>query len=129
LIVVDTSAIIAILWRGFDWERLWARLADANGAVISTGSVLELQLVLAGVRASGSWDQVEALFNSYRITIRQFDETRLRIARQAALRFGKGRHEAALNFGDCFAYALSRAEGPPLPCKGGDFALTDIELA
>ena len=70
-----------------------------------------------------------ALFNSYRITIRQFDETRLRIVRQAALRFGKGRHEAALNFGDCFAYALSRAEGPPLPCKGGDFALTDIELA
>ena len=129
MIAVDTSAVIAILWREFDWERLRAQLAAANGAVISAGSVLELQLVLAGIRAAASWDHVEALFNVYGIVVRPFDETQLRVAREAAMRFGKGRHTAALNFGDCFAYALARTEGLKLLCKGGDFSLTDIELA
>jgi ribonuclease VapC len=129
LIAVDSSAIVAILWRERDWARLRAELADANGAVISSGNVLELQLVLAGSRAQQNWDQVEALFNVYRIQIRSFDENQLRIAREAALRFGKGRHRAALNFGDCFAYALARSEGLKLLCTGGDFALTDIPLA
>ncbi len=129
MIAVDTSAVIAILWREFDWQRLRARLAVANGAVISAGSVLELQLVLARVRATAGWDHVEARFGVYGVLVRPFDEIQLRIAREAALRYGKGRHKAALNFGGCFAYALARSEGLKLLCKGDDFALTDIAIA
>jgi ribonuclease VapC len=129
LIAIDTSAIVAVLWRERDWERIRTCLEEADGGAISTGSVLELQLVLAGARAQANWDQVEALFAVYRVVVRPFDDTQLRIARHAAVRFGKGRHRAALNFGDCFAYALARAEGLKLLCVGGDFPYTDLELA
>lgn len=129
MIAVDTSALIAILWQERDWERLRRCLSEANTAVISAANVLEMQLVLAGVRAEGNWDHVEALFSAYHIEVRPFDETQLRLAREAAMRFGKGRHKAALNFGDCFAYALARSEGIKLLCTGRDFPQTDIELA
>jgi ribonuclease VapC len=129
LIAVDTSALVAILWNEQESPRLRASLAEANGAVISAGNVLELQLVLAGAHAEANWSQVEALFRAYGVEARPFDEAQLRIAREAALRFGKGRHRAGLNFGDCFAYALARAEGLNLLCVGEDFALTDLELA
>lgn len=129
MIAVDTSALIAILWQERDWQRLRQCLTEENSAVISTANVLEMQLVLAGVRAEGHWDQVEALFSVYHIAMRPFDETQLRLAREAALRFGKGRHKASLNFGDCFAYALARSEGIKLLCAGNDFPQTDIELA
>jgi ribonuclease VapC len=129
LIAVDTSALVAILWQERDWERLRARLAAEDSAVISSGSVLELQLVLAGSGARAQWEHVEALFGAYGIAIRPFDDAQLRFAREAAQRFGKGRHRASLNFGNCFAYALAKSEGISLLCTGGDFPLTDIELA
>jgi len=66
---------------------------------------------------------------AYGIAILPFDDAQLRFAREAALRFGNGRHRASLNFGDCFAYALAKSEGISLLCTGGDFPLTDIELA
>lgn len=129
MIAVDTSAIVAILWLEREWQRLRATLSNEDGAIISAASVLELQLVVAGVRAPGGWDQVEALFGVYGIVARPFDLEQLRLAREAAPRFGKGRHRANLNFGDCFAYALARADGLKLLCVGDDFVHTDIELA
>jgi ribonuclease VapC len=129
VIAVDTSAIVAILWREPDAKRLRERLRSEESAVISAGSVLELQFVVAGTRTQGGWDQVEALLGAYQIAIRPFDDAQLRIARDAAQRFGKGRHRASLNFGDCFAYALAKAEGLSLLCKGDDFAHTDIGIA
>lgn len=129
MIAVDTSAVVAILWQERDWERLRARLAAEDSAVISSGNVLELQLVLAGSGARAQWEHAAALFGAYSIAVRPFDDVQLRFAREAALRFGKGRHRASLNFGDCFAYALARSEGISLLCAGGNFPLTDIELA
>jgi ribonuclease VapC len=129
LIAVDTSALVAILWSEPESDGLRAKLADASGAIISAGSVFELQLVLARLGAAANWDQVEALLNAYGITIRPFDDDQLRIARGAALRFGRGRHRAALNFGDCFAYALARSENAKLLCTGNDFAQTDIAIS
>jgi ribonuclease VapC len=129
VIAVDTSAIVAVLWREPDAKILREKLGAARGAVISAGNVLELQLVLAGTRAAAGWDQVEALFKAYGVEIRPFDAIQLGIAGEAALRFGKGRHKASLNFGDCFAYALAKAEGLPLLCNGGDFLHTDLALA
>jgi len=129
MIAVDTSAVITILWREPDGKQLREKLSAAGNAAISVGTVLELQLVTAGAGMTDGWDQIEALFGAYRIAVRPFGESQLRIAREAALRFGKGRHKASLNFGDCFAYALAKSEGLKLLCKCGDFAHTDLELA
>lgn len=129
MIAVDTSALVAILWGEGEEPRLRAALARAQGALISAANVLELHLVVAGRRNLPGWPQAEALLRRCRINIRPFDEFQLALAREAALRFGKGRHKAGLNFGDCVAYALARAERAPLLCTGDDFSHTDIELA
>ena len=129
MIAVDTSAMIAILWQEHDAKRLRMRLADAGQSVISAGTLLELQRVLAGAGAQKGWPEVEALMGAYAIAVRPFDEVQLGVAREAALRFGRGRHPAALNLGDCFAYALAKSEGLPLLYVGNDFARTDIAAA
>ena len=129
MIAVDSSAVIAILWDEPGAKALRARLAQAGAAAISAGSALELQFVLARVGVAEAWDDVEALFMAYRISVRAFDETQLAFAREGAIRFGRGRHRAALNFGDCFAYALARAEDLPLLFVGDDFAKTDVKAA
>jgi len=129
MIAIDTSAIIAILWDEKESSRVRTRLAREGAAIFSAGNALELQIVLAGTGAIGAWDDVQVLFSTYSIEIRPFDERQLALAREAALRFGKGRHKARLNFGDCFAYALAMSEGVALLCIGKDFAQTDIALA
>ncbi len=91
--------------------------------------MLGLELVLARAQAQGGSDAIEALFDAYQILVRRFGLDQLPIAREAALRYGKGRHRAALSFGDCFAYALAKAEGLTLLRKGDDFAATDIAIA
>jgi ribonuclease VapC len=88
-----------------------------------------LQLVIAGRGSVTGFAEAEIVLRHYRITFHPFDELQLRVACDAALRFGKGRHKAALNFGDCFSYALARTQGLPLLYTGGDFALTDIQSA
>jgi ribonuclease VapC len=128
-IAVDTSAIVAMIKGEPEEERLRTRLARENVALMSTGNILELQLVAAGARSLATWPDVEKLLETYRIIAHPFDERQLNIAREAAMRFGKGRHEARLNFGDCFAYALAKSEDIPLLCTGGDFAKTDVALA
>ena len=129
MIAVDTSAVIAVLWKEGEQHRVRASLDASSGAAISTGNLLELQLVLGGVRSSVGWSAAEALFAEYRIASRPFDERQLWWAREASIRFGRGRHKAGLNFGDCFAYALAKSEGLPLLCTGSDFPHTDIALA
>ena len=106
-----------------------ARLEGAGGAMISAASLLELQLVMAGKPSPPAWRQVEIVLEEYAIAIRPFDELQLEVAREVAVRFGKGRHKAGLNFGDCFAYALAKVEDVPLLCAGKDFAATDIAIA
>jgi ribonuclease VapC len=129
MIVVDTSAIIAILSDEADAARLRVRLAEEGAAVMSAANALELQMVLAGKGAGRGWSEVEGLLSEYQIAISPFDEVQLAAARDAAIRFGKGRHKAKLNFGDCFAYALAKSESLPLLCTGRDFVHTDIVLA
>lgn len=129
MIAVDSSAIIAALYSEPEERRVRAVLKESDGAIISTANVLELQLVVAGSRSKTGWSDVEALFASYRIETHPFDERQLRIARDAAVRYGKGRHKARLNFGDCFAYALAKSEDIPLLCTGSDFVATDVAVA
>ena len=129
MIAVDTSAIVAILRMESEEPRVRARLEAANGSVISTANLLELQLVIAGKKSPIAWAEVEIVLEEYAIAIRPFDELQLEVAREAAVKFGKGRHKAGLNFGDCFAYALAKVEDVPLLCTGKDFAATDVAIA
>jgi ribonuclease VapC len=129
VIAVDTSAVVAIFRAENGAEELLTKLEQSNRALISAASVLELQLVLGGERAIASWSRVEEFFRTNQIAIQPFDERQLHFARDAATRYGKGRHKARLNFGDCFAYALAKAEDIPLLCTGSDFAATDVAVA
>ena len=129
MIVVDTSAVVAIIRGEPEEQRLLAKLMEADGALMSAGSVLELQLAFAGKSENTVWPDVGNFLRIYRVSIRPFDERQLGFAREAAVRFGKGRHKAKFNYGDCFAYALARAEGVPLLCTGRDFAATDVKIA
>ncbi|MBT3069865.1 type II toxin-antitoxin system VapC family toxin [Rhodomicrobium sp. Az07] len=127
---VDSSALVAILRLEPDAKALLGALVAARGRVISALNVLETSLVLAGREGDGSvFAPLDAFIAEAGIEIVSFDAGQAAAARAAFLRYGKGRHPAALNFGDCAAYALARSRGVPLLFKGDDFAKTDIAAA
>jgi len=125
--VVDTSAIIAILNAEPEAQTFAATLAGASGCRISAASFVEAGLV-ARRDPTGAWRQaLEQLVTDYAIRIEPVTEQQARIALDAYDRFGKGGgHPAGLNYGDCFSYALASDTGEPLLFKGNDFAATDV---
>jgi len=130
MIVLDTSAAVSVLRAEADSTSLREKLQTDQTAILSTATALELYIVMSKWgEPEDMWKSAENLFATYGISIVPFTERQLASARQAFLRYGKGRHPAALNFGDCFAYALAKTEGVPLLAKGTDFAKTDIEIA
>lgn len=127
--ILDTSALIAILFREPE-AALYARLIhDADRCLISAGTFLELSIVLERQAEAEAVRQCETFFRRADITIEPFTVDQAHIARQAFHDFGKGRHPAGLNFGDCFAYALAKVTGEPLLFKGDDFKKTDTVSA
>jgi ribonuclease VapC len=128
-VIVDSSALLAILFGEADAENFARAIAGAENCRISAASFVEVAIVVeAQTKAAGS-RQFDALMRRGRIGIEPVTEEQAHIARQAFLDFGKGRHKAALNFGDCFAYALAISTGEPLLFKGSDFARTDVASA
>lgn len=123
--VVDTSAIVAILLQENDAAHYADAIADADLVVMSAASYVELSIVALSRGARGRVELdgtlADAAIDIVPVTIDQ-----ARLAADAYDRYGKGRHPAALNFGDCFAYALARSRGEPLLFKGADFARTDV---
>jgi len=127
--ILDTSALVAVLFREPEAE-IYARLIhDADHNLISAGSYLELSVVLERQAEPEAERQCEMFFRRAGIAIKPFTVEQAHIARQAFHDFGKGRHPAGLNFGDCFAYALSKLTGESLLYKGDDFKRTDIVSA
>ncbi len=125
MIVVDTSAIVAILKA--EWERdAFARIIAAEGCFFSTVSYLEASMVIVGRGRAQRTDELEELLSALAIELVPFDQQQARTSQAAFIRFGKGRHPAGLNFGDCVSYALARSRGLPLLYKGEDFAKTDV---
>lgn len=124
--VIDTSAILAILFDEPDAERYAGAVAEADRRVISAGSLLEVAIVIDNQAGPAAGRQLDAFVERARITVEPVTEHQVRIARQAYLGHGKGNHPAGLNFGDCFAYALAKATREPLLFKGGDFSQTDV---
>jgi ribonuclease VapC len=127
--VVDTSALIAILHDEPDGPRFLQAVIDAPRRLISAATVLEVSIVHAARTGTDeAFADVDAFLRRARATIRPVSRVHVRLARTAFWRFGKGRHRAGLNFGDCFVYALAHTTGEPLLCKGDDFRHTDLTL-
>jgi ribonuclease VapC len=133
VIVVDTSAVIAIFRQEEDAVSHAQRIAADDDPVMSAASVVETSIVLRGLKKTSPekaerW--LDDFFETAGIRIEPVTPDQARTARSAHMRFGKGSgHGAALNYGDCFAYALAKSMDAPLLCKGGDFSLTDIRVA
>jgi ribonuclease VapC len=127
--IVDSSAILAILFAESDAETYARAIAEADSCRISAATFVEVAIVVeAQTKDSGS-RQFDAFMRRAGIRIEAVTEEQAHIARQAYTDFGKGRHAAGLNSGDCFSYALARATGEPLLFKGDDFGQTDITPA
>ena len=127
--VVDSSAFVAIV-NGEPERRLFSQaIASDPTRLTSAATLLETTMVVLGRKGEGGVDELAAFIASTGIETASFTPQQLAIAVEAFRRFGKGRHEASLNFGDCFAYALAKATGEPLLFKGDDFSKTDIRPA
>ena len=127
--IVDTSAIVAILYREPEAEAFARRIHDADECRISVASYVEISMVIESQLGPEGMRQAEAFFRRAGITIEPVTVEQGELARQAFLDFGKGRHKAGLNYGDCFSYALAKAMAEPLLFKGDDFGRTDIPAA
>ena len=129
MIAIDTSAVVAIL-RGEDEAEPFAlTIAEAEQCFFSAVGLLEASMVMIGRGRPERADRLDALVRDLAIEIVPFDGELAHESRAAFVRFGKGRHAASLNFGDCESYALAQTRGLPLLYKGDDFARTDVVSA
>ena len=127
--IVDSSAVLAILFSEPDARRHAGAIMAASPCRMSVANVLEASIVVERRGGDTAAHELDTLLESAEIELVPVTIEHLEAARRAWRRFGKGNHPAALNFGDCFAYALAKATGEPLLFKGEDFAQTDIEAA
>lgn len=129
-IVIDSSALIAILRRDPEADSFLQVIAATEGCLLSSVNLLETSMVLAGRTGdAASWAELDALIARAAMQVVAQDAGLADEARAAFLRYGKGRHPAGLNLGDCAAYALANASGFPLLFKGNDFPKTDLMAA
>ncbi len=124
--VLDSSAIVAIHLREPGHERLVERIEAAGAVFVGAPTLLETAMVLTTRLGQDARPLIAAFLKRLDAEVIPFNEEHLDAATSAFLRFGRGRHPAALNFGDCFSYAIASAAGLPLLFTGEDFSRTDI---
>ena len=127
--IVDTSAIIAILFNEEDAQIYAEAITQAESCRMSAATFVETAIVVEAQTKNNGGRQLDAFIRRAAIAIEPVTEEQAHIARQAFIDFGKGRHPAGLNYGDCFSYALSKTTREPLLFKGKDFAKTDLIAA
>jgi ribonuclease VapC len=125
-VVFDSSAVVAMMTREASAMSLTEQLEVMRPRLISAGTVLEVSLVLQQRFGESADLLVDDFLHAFSVEVVAFDAAQLRMARDAARRFGRGRHRAALNYGNCFSYALAMTRGLPLLFVGEDFAQTDV---
>lgn len=128
MIVVDSSALLAIALMEAERDA-FTEIIGTNHCLIGAFTALECHMVLRDRSGAEGVEYITTLLTRPHIDLVGFDTELLSVARHAFDRFGKGRHRAGLNFGDCMTYALAKFRGVPLLYKGHDFALTDIRAA
>ena len=126
---LDSSALIAILFGEYGHVDLIDRILNAGSVRVGTPTLVETGMVFAGRRRTKAIGEVEQLVQELGVTVVPFGEREWRAAMDAFLRFGRGRHVAALNFGDCLAYATAVVGNDSLLFVGDDFKLTDVTVA
>ena len=124
--VIDTSAIIAVLLNEPNAIGIAQAIESGSPRLLSAANLLEASMVIESRKGEAGGRELDLLLYRAGIEIVAVDQDQVEIARLAWRRFGKGRHPAGLNYGDCFAYALCKATGQPLLFKGKDFSQTDI---
>ena len=127
--IIDSSAMVAILTSESDADLLENALMDAFPRRISAVNYVETSIVMDSRRRPVLSHALDNFLQTTQIGIEPVTVQQAQLARQAYRDYGKGRHRAGLNFGDCFAYALAKEKGEPLLFKGDDFRKTDVELA
>jgi len=127
--VIDSSAIIAIVNQEPGWEALRLAIASTTEAVVCSATLVECHMVLARHGAPWAHSTTKWLLEEMSIMEISFTEEHRKAAQVAFDQFGRGRHPARLNFGDCMAYAVAKVEGRPLLFVGDDFAKTDVVSA
>lgn len=124
--VIDTSAVSAILLGEAEATRFAEAIELASLRLMSAATLLEATMVIETRKGEAGGRELDLLIHRAGIEIVAVDPEQAEVARTAWRRFGKGRHPAALNYGDCFAYALAKVTASPLLYKGSDFAKTDL---
>jgi ribonuclease VapC len=127
-VIVDSSAILAIFFRESGAEALLSTIMDADFVGIGSPTAAETGLVLTGRLEQNATGSLLRFFQETGIEVVPFTDLHWQRAIDAYARFGKGRHPAALNFGDCMTYATAALARQPLLCRGEDFRKTDLEL-
>jgi ribonuclease VapC len=128
-VILDSSAIISILTDEAGADRLLEKLSGAEALAVGAPTLVETSIVLTSRIGPGAHRLLERFLQELGAAILPFSESHWHIAAETHQRFGKGHHPAALNFGDCLAYATARLSAQPLLCIGDDFNRTDLELA
>jgi ribonuclease VapC len=125
-VVIDSSALLAILQDEPERRAYNEAIEAADSRSISVASFVEISIVIEARHGAEGVRHLDRFLDRAGIAIVGVDLEQGRLARQAFSRFGKGRHAAGLNFGDCFSYALAQKAGEPLLYKGDDFSRTDV---
>jgi ribonuclease VapC len=128
-VIVDASALVAILFKEEDAAAFASALRDAPARAVAAPTVVEAAMVAEGRAGPGMAGELDDLLRAVDAEIVPFTAEHAALARDAWRRYGKGRHPAGLNLGDCFAYALAVARDEPLLFKGDDFCRTDVKVA
>jgi ribonuclease VapC len=128
-VIIDSSALVAIMFQEPRYDELVDRIAMAGSVGIGAPTLVETTLVASSRLHRDMRGTVARILQELGIEILPFTTSHFGIAVDAWLRFGKGRHAANLNYGDCLAYAVARLADRPLLCVGNDFRRTDLELA
>jgi ribonuclease VapC len=129
VIVVDSSAVLAVVLGESNAEFFVARFAVRDLMLMSAATLFESAMVAEARRGRAGVALLDELLRDAGIAIVPFDARQAAFAREAFVRYGKGRHAAGLNFGDCMAYALAKSLDAPLLHKGADFGATDLRPA
>lgn len=127
--VIDTSALVAILFAEPDAATFARSIADAHVRAMSAATLVECSIVAEARHGAAAGRELDLLVHRADVQVVPVDTEQAELARDAWRRFGKGRHGAGLNLGDCFSYALAVDRAEPLLFKGDDFARTDVPSA
>jgi ribonuclease VapC len=127
-VIVDSSAVIAVLLKEPGYEHLRDRLAASEQVSIGAPTVVESSLVLCSRLGHAGKTLLARFLQEAEVEVVEFTAEHWTVAADAYIAYGRGRHRAGLNFGDCMTYAIAKLAGEPLLCLGDDFPATDLEM-